>query len=251
VARFFSLRAAPGPPFRGGFFSAGGSPCVGEYLTRSRRAQCGQGHGGQSPSSSGSGSPRALDTSLTNPFPRLLRLAGVEVSTPLILLAGTRPVGCASLAKGISAPPNSEQAYLSAECPRNTFPRRSCTSNLVSAEQSPTFPSRVPNSSVRQPDAGPPADGPPCDPQLSLAHTSIGLTIHLNASWRVVDDGRQWFLQRKRGNPRSKNLGWCNRSFCTTRPGLLRCVREYCGDLAAGALAKLEALPLQHVWGQQ
>jgi hypothetical protein len=43
-----------------------------------------------------------------------------------------------------------------------------------------------------------------------------------------VDDPLQWILQRRKGNPRSKNSGWKNRSFCRTRDALLRCVREYC-----------------------
>jgi hypothetical protein len=72
------------------------------------------------------------------------------------------------------------------------------------------------------------------------------LLAQLNANWRVVDDPLQWILQRKKGNPRKKNYGWRNRSFCRTREGLLGCVREYCGDVDAGAQAQLEALPDYH-----
>ena len=53
-------------------------------------------------------------------------------------------------------------------------------------------------------------------------------------------------LQRRKGNPRTKNSGWRNRSFCTTREGLLRCVREYCGDVDLVALAELTTLPAHH-----
>ena len=58
-----------------------------------------------------------------------------------------------------------------------------------------------------------------------------------------MDDPLQWRLQRKKGNPRTRNSGWRDRSFCTTRDGLLRCVREYCGDVEPAALAKLTILP--------
>ena len=47
-------------------------------------------------------------------------------------------------------------------------------------------------------------------------------------------------LQRKKGNPRTKNAGWRDRSFCRTREGLLRCIREYCGEVDAEALSKLK-----------
>ena len=78
------------------------------------------------------------------------------------------------------------------------------------------------------------------------AHPSNYLVAQLNATWRVVDDPLQWRLQRKKGNPRTKNSGWRNRSFCTTRVELLRCVREYCGEVGPAALAKLIALPEHH-----
>ena len=61
-----------------------------------------------------------------------------------------------------------------------------------------------------------------------------------------MDDPLQWRLQRKKGNPRTKNPGWQDRSFCTTREGLLRCVREYCDEVQPAALGKLRALPLHH-----
>ena len=75
------------------------------------------------------------------------------------------------------------------------------------------------------------------------AHPSNRLVAQLNATWRVVADPLQWRLQRKKGNPRTRNSGWRDRSFCTTRDGLLRCVREYCGDVEPAALAKLTTLP--------
>lgn len=79
-----------------------------------------------------------------------------------------------------------------------------------------------------------------------LAHPSVGLIAQLNATWRVVDDPLQWRLQRKKGNLRNKNSGWRNQSFCTTREALLRCVREYCGNVERAALATLTALHEHH-----
>lgn len=79
-----------------------------------------------------------------------------------------------------------------------------------------------------------------------LAHPSNRLVAQLNASWRVVDDPLQWILQRKKGKPRSKNSGWMNRSYCTSREGLLRCVAGYCGQVDPATLETLTALPEHH-----
>ena len=78
------------------------------------------------------------------------------------------------------------------------------------------------------------------------AHPSNRVVAQVNANWRIVDDPLQWILQRRKGNPRDKSSGWQARSFCTTRDGLLRCVREYCGDVEPPALAMLTALPDHH-----
>src|SRR5215470_18109775 len=83
------------------------------------------------------------------------------------------------------------------------------------------------------------------------AHPSNWLIARLNSNWRVVDDPLQWILQRRKGNPRKRNSGWVDRSFCTTREGLLRCVREYCGEVDQSALAKLQALPDHHADAEQ
>jgi hypothetical protein len=85
------------------------------------------------------------------------------------------------------------------------------------------------------------------DLRSSPAHPSKGGIAHLNPKWRVIEDPLQWILQRKKGNPREKNSGWQSRSFCRTREGLLRCVREYCGEVDADGLAQLEALPDYHL----
>jgi hypothetical protein len=71
----------------------------------------------------------------------------------------------------------------------------------------------------------------------------------------------QWILQRKNGNPRNKNSGWQNRSFCRTSEGLLRCIREHCCLPDEGllrcireyrgvdevALQQVRALPERHI----
>jgi len=79
-----------------------------------------------------------------------------------------------------------------------------------------------------------------------LAHPSNRLVAQLNESWRVIDDRLQWILQRRKGKPRKKNSGWQDRSFCTMREVLIRCVREYCGEVDADALAALRHLPDTH-----
>jgi hypothetical protein len=78
------------------------------------------------------------------------------------------------------------------------------------------------------------------------AHPLNLLVAQLNKTWRVVDHPLQWRMQRRKGNPRAKNAGWRDRSFCTTREGLLRSVRQYCGKVEPAALAKLTALPAYH-----
>ena len=80
----------------------------------------------------------------------------------------------------------------------------------------------------------------------TLAHPSNRPIAQLNERWRVVDDPLQWILQRKKGGPHEKNSGWRNRSFCTTREGLLRCIRECSGEIDADALAELRRLPDNH-----
>jgi hypothetical protein len=79
-----------------------------------------------------------------------------------------------------------------------------------------------------------------------LAHPSNRLVAQLNERWRVVDDPLEWILQRRKGNPRSKNQGWMSRSYCTTQVALLRCVDWYCGNVEPAALAKLNDLPALH-----
>ena len=96
---------------------------------------------------------------------------------------------------------------------------------------------------VREPSV--PASPPPVLVRVpfSPTHPLNRLIAQLNKNWRVVDDPLQWILQRRKGNPRKKNSGWQDRSFCTTREALLRCVRESCGEVDDKALVRLYALP--------
>lgn len=64
-------------------------------------------------------------------------------------------------------------------------------------------------------------------------------------------DPLQWILQRRDGETRERSSGWSNRAYCVTRAGLLRCVREYCGEIDVDALALLRALPEWHPDRQQ
>jgi hypothetical protein len=78
------------------------------------------------------------------------------------------------------------------------------------------------------------------------AHPSNRLVAQLNPSWRVVDDPLQWILQRRKGNQRTKNSGWRDRSFCRMKDALLSCIRAYCGEIDADGLSKLSSLPDWH-----
>ena len=100
---------------------------------------------------------------------------------------------------------------------------------------------------VREPSLpAPPLIAVPSPALERPAHPSNRLIARLNANWRVVDDPLQWILQRRKGNPRKKNSGWQDRSFCTTREGLLRCVRELCGEIDDNSLNRIHALPEFH-----
>jgi hypothetical protein len=96
---------------------------------------------------------------------------------------------------------------------------------------------------VGWPSVSAPGVGTPTTPQTSPAEPLNGLVAALNPGWRVVDDRLQWILERRTGAPSEKSTGWKARSFCRTREGLLRCVREYCGE---ADISQLLALPEWH-----
>ena len=50
---------------------------------------------------------------------------------------------------------------------------------------------------------------------------------------------------RQRANSKSGSE-YRHRSFCASRSGLTRCIREYCGDVDPDALAQIGLLPDLH-----
>jgi hypothetical protein len=92
----------------------------------------------------------------------------------------------------------------------------------------PSGDQTAPKTPVRERSAAPAAHRDYQDHAEGPAHPSNWLVAQLNESWRIVDDPLQWILQRRKGSPREKNTGWQGRSFCRTREGLPRCIREHC-----------------------
>jgi len=99
---------------------------------------------------------------------------------------------------------------------------------------------------VREPCSSPDGGDVATDTLTAPAHPSPHLVGQLNEQWRVVDDPLQWILQKRKGKARNKSSGWQGRSFCRTREALLRCIREYCGDVAAENLDTICVLPDLH-----
>jgi hypothetical protein len=66
------------------------------------------------------------------------------------------------------------------------------------------------------------------------------LVAVLNRGHRVIEcrDAIQWVLQRRNGTG-----DWRGRSYCRSRAGLLRCIRDNCGPVDSSALAIIESLP--------
>jgi len=85
-------------------------------------------------------------------------------------------------------------------------------------------------------------------PDLRAASTRI--VADLNAGWRVVDNpphwAPQWILQFRKGRQTAKSCGWRDRSYCTDRKSLLRCIREYCSEIDPEALVTIRGLPERH-----
>jgi hypothetical protein len=70
-----------------------------------------------------------------------------------------------------------------------------------------------------------------------------GIVCALNARWRVITcrDDMQWIVQRR--HDRKGVERWDSESFCVTRDGLLRCIRERAGYCDWAALQFLSSLP--------
>jgi hypothetical protein len=67
----------------------------------------------------------------------------------------------------------------------------------------------------------------------------------LNPGWRVIEcrDGVQWILQRRGSPEMARGDDWRGRSYCQTKEALIRCTREYAGEIEPAACATLAALP--------
>ena len=120
---------------------------------------------------------------------------------------------------------------------------RSLDTSRLALEQNQNQPTLHLTEQVRKPNSLPGGDDVASNAFPASAHPSIPLIAQLNHNWRVVDDPLQWILQRRKGKTRNKSSGWQGRSFCRTRESLLRCIREYCGEVDPNELAKLGALP--------
>lgn len=71
----------------------------------------------------------------------------------------------------------------------------------------------------------------------SVKSQSPNLPAIINANWRVVFDPLQWVLQHREGRK------WNPRFYCVSKTGLLRCIREYCGQ---ADIRKIVQLPQWH-----
>jgi hypothetical protein len=71
------------------------------------------------------------------------------------------------------------------------------------------------------------------------------IVTNLNPSWRVVEcrDRTQWVLQRRGSPEKPRTDDWRGRSYCRTSEALIRCAREYAGEIEPAACAVLAALP--------
>ncbi len=98
---------------------------------------------------------------------------------------------------------------------------------------------------VRQPQAVPPGTDEP-KATRRRADRSKPVVAILNDRWRVIDDGLQWVLQKRKGRPTPKSTGWRGRSYATSRTTLLDSVERRCGPVDLDALGVLMTLPDDH-----
>ena len=78
-------------------------------------------------------------------------------------------------------------------------------------------------------------------PRLAEESDSYPVVVSLNDRWRVVicKHSIQWILQKRRGGSNT----WRGRYFCRTREALIRCAREYAGEIGGDASVILMRLP--------
>jgi hypothetical protein len=71
------------------------------------------------------------------------------------------------------------------------------------------------------------------------------IVAQLNQGWRVIEcrDRIQWILQRRGSPKKPRGDDWRGRSYCQTSEALIRCTREYAGEIEPAACTVLAALP--------
>lgn len=72
------------------------------------------------------------------------------------------------------------------------------------------------------------------DPTLPRPPSSPKI-VDLNNRWRVIDEDRQWILQKRKGRPTKKSSGYRSIKFHRSREGLHCSVRELCGAIGPDA----------------
>jgi hypothetical protein len=80
---------------------------------------------------------------------------------------------------------------------------------------------------------------------LETADDYCRVVVVLNPDWRVIEcrDRVQWILQHRGSPKRSRKDDWRGRSYCRTSEVLIRCAREYAGEMDPAACTILAALP--------
>lgn len=95
---------------------------------------------------------------------------------------------------------------------------------------------------VGQPqEVGPGTDAPKATKRP--ADRSKPVIAVLNDRWRVIDDGLEWVLQRRKGRPTPKSTGFRARGYAASRASLLDRVERRCGSVDPAAQRILEGLP--------
>ena len=98
---------------------------------------------------------------------------------------------------------------------------------------------------VRQPQAVSPGTDTPKATKPPADRSKRVIAV-LNDRWRVIDDGIQWVLEKRKGRPTPKSSGWRGRSYARNRASLLDSVERRCGPVDSEALAALKTLPDAH-----
>jgi hypothetical protein len=84
---------------------------------------------------------------------------------------------------------------------------------------------------------------------LGTADDYDGIVAQIDSDWRIIEcrDRLQWILQRRGSPKKPRRDDWRGRSYCRTSDALIRCTREYVGEIDPAASAILAALTLQSV----